>query len=180
MDGANDARAREKVHNAATMAGMSFANAFLGLCHSMAHKLGAEYHLPHGLANALLMEQVIRFNATEAPRKQAAFPQYGYPDATSRYARIARYVGLSKSGKETNDEMTVLLLEAFRELSDKLEIPHSIKEAGVDEKKFIANLDRLSEEAFDDQCTGANPRYPLISEIKQLYTNAYYGERKTV
>jgi acetaldehyde dehydrogenase/alcohol dehydrogenase len=180
LNGANDARAREKVHNAATMAGMSFANAFLGLCHSMAHKLGAEYHLPHGLANALLMEQVIRFNATEAPRKQAAFPQYGYPDATSRYARIARYIGLSVTGKESNDEMTALLIEAFRDLSDKLEIPRSIKEAGVDEKKFLANLDRLSEEAFDDQCTGTNPRYPLISEIKQLYTNAYYGNRKTV
>ncbi|MDR3232933.1 MAG: bifunctional acetaldehyde-CoA/alcohol dehydrogenase [Planctomycetaceae bacterium] len=175
--GQNDRRAREKVHNAATMAGMAFANAFLGLCHSMAHKLGAEYHLPHGLANALLMEQVIRYNATEAPRKMGIFPQYGYPDATSRYARAARYMGL---GEGTNEQMTEKLIAAFRNLSDRLEIPKSIKEAGVDEKRFLANLDKLSEEAFDDQCTGTNPRYPLISEIRQLYTNAYYGEHKTV
>jgi acetaldehyde dehydrogenase/alcohol dehydrogenase len=179
--GGNDTKAREKVHNAATLAGMSFANAFLGLCHSMAHKLGAEYHLPHGLANALLMEQVIRFNATDAPRKQAAFPQYGYPDATSRYARVARYMGLNIGrGDASNEIMVERLIEAFRALSEKLEIPRSIKEAGVDEKKFFANLDELAEEAFDDQCTGTNPRYPLISEIKQLYTNAYYGEQKTV
>ncbi|MDR1958438.1 MAG: bifunctional acetaldehyde-CoA/alcohol dehydrogenase [Planctomycetaceae bacterium] len=180
-NGMNDAKAREKVHNAATMAGMSFANAFLGLCHSMAHKLGAEYHLPHGLANALLMEQVIRFNATEAPRKQAAFPQYGYPDATSRYARMARYIGLSaEQGDASNEVMTERLIQAFRNLSDRLEIPRSIKEAGVDEKKFFAQLDELAEEAFDDQCTGTNPRYPLIGEIKQLYTNAYYGTHKPV
>ncbi|MDR0611400.1 MAG: bifunctional acetaldehyde-CoA/alcohol dehydrogenase [Planctomycetaceae bacterium] len=180
-NGQNDAKAREKVHNAATIAGMAFANAFLGLCHSMAHKLGAEYHLPHGLANALLIEQVIRFNATEAPRKQAAFPQYGYPDATARYARMARYMGLNIGyGDASNEEMTTRLIEAFRELSDRLEIPHSIKDAGVDEKKFFANLDNLAEEAFDDQCTGTNPRYPLISEIKLLYTNAYYGNQKTV
>jgi acetaldehyde dehydrogenase/alcohol dehydrogenase len=179
--GENDAKAREKVHNAATMSGMSFANAFLGLCHSMAHKLGAEYHLSHGLANALLMEQVIRFNATEAPRKQATFPQYGYPDATSRYARMGRYMGLNIGrGDASNEVMTERLIEAFRGLCDKLEIPHSIKEAGVDEKKFFANLDNLAEEAFDDQCTGTNPRYPLITEIKQLYINAYYGDQKTV
>ncbi len=176
-EGEKNLRAREKVHNAATMAGMAFANAFLGLCHSMAHKLGAEYHLPHGLANALLMEHIIRYNATEAPRKQAAFPQYGYPDAVSRYARMARYMGL---GEGTNEEMTEKLIEAFRSLSDRLDIPHSIKEAGVDEKQFFAQLDELAEEAFDDQCTGTNPRYPLINEIKQLYTNAYYGNRKTV
>jgi acetaldehyde dehydrogenase/alcohol dehydrogenase len=159
------------------MAGMSFANAFLGLCHSMAHKLGAEYHLPHGLANALLMEHIIRFNATDAPRKQAAFPQYGYPNATFRYARMAHVLGL---GEGSDEEMTDRLIVAFRDLCTKLEIPHSIKDAGVDEKKFFANLDRLAEEAFDDQCTGTNPRYPLISEIKQLYTNAYYGEGKKV
>jgi acetaldehyde dehydrogenase/alcohol dehydrogenase len=177
VNGENDAKAREKVHNAATMAGMAFANAFLGLCHSMAHKLGAEYHLPHGLANALLMEHIIRFNATDAPRKQAAFPQYGYPNATFRYARMAHVLGL---GKDSDVEMTERLIGAFRHLCTVLEIPHSIKDAGVDEKKFFANLDRLAEEAFDDQCTGTNPRYPLISEIKQLYTNAYYGDNKAV
>lgn len=171
-EGHKNQRAREKVHNAATMAGMSFANAFLGLCHSMAHKLGATYHLPHGLANSLLLEQVIRFNATEAPRKQAAFPQYGYPDATSRYARMARYVGL---GEGSNEEMTEKLIAAFRKMCFELDIPGSIRDVGVDEKIFIAQLDELAEEAFDDQCTGSNPRYPLISEIKQLYLNAYYG-----
>ena len=176
-NGEHDAKAREKVHNAATLAGMAFANAFLGLCHSMAHKLGAEYHLPHGLANALLMEHIIRFNATEAPRKQAAFPQYGYPNATFRYARMAHVLGL---GEGSDIEMTERLIGAFYDLCTKLEIPHSIREAGVDEKKFFANLDRLSEEAFDDQCTSTNPRYPLINEIKQLYTNAYYGDNKAV
>jgi acetaldehyde dehydrogenase/alcohol dehydrogenase len=176
-NGEHDAKAREKVHSAATMAGMSFANAFLGLCHSMAHKLGAEYHLPHGLANALLMEHIIRFNATDAPRKQAAFPQYGYPNATFRYARMAHVLGL---GEGSDSAMTDHLIAAFHDLCTKLEIPHSIKDAGVDEKQFFANLDRLSEEAFDDQCTGSNPRYPLIGEIKQLYTNAYYGENKAV
>jgi len=172
-NGEKDQRAREKVHNAATMAGMAFANAFLGLCHSMAHKLGAEYHLPHGLANALLIEQVIRYNATEAPRKQTAFSQYGFPDATSRYARMARYMGL---GDGTNEEMTEKLLKAFHELCAKLEIPATIKDVGVDEKNFFDRLDDLAEEAFDDQCTGSNPRFPLIGEIKQLYTNAYYGK----
>jgi acetaldehyde dehydrogenase/alcohol dehydrogenase len=176
-NGEHDAKAREKVHNAATLAGMAFANAFLGLCHSMAHKLGAEYHLPHGLANALLMEHIIRFNATDAPRKQAAFPQYGYPNATFRYARMAHVLGL---GEGTDVEMTERLMGAFHDLCTKLEIPHSIKDAGVDEKKFFANIDRLAEEAFDDQCTGTNPRYPLISEIKQLYTNAYYGDNRAV
>jgi acetaldehyde dehydrogenase/alcohol dehydrogenase len=176
-EGDKNLRAREKVHNAATMAGMSFANAFLGLCHSMAHKLGAEYHLPHGLANALLLEHIVRYNATDAPRKQAAFPQYGYPDATARYARMARYVGL---GNGTNEELLQKLLTAYKELCAQLDIPKSIKEAGVDEKRFFENLDALAEEAFDDQCTGTNPRYPLISEIKQLYTNAFYGECKVV
>jgi acetaldehyde dehydrogenase/alcohol dehydrogenase len=175
--GASDEKAREKVHNGATLAGMAFANAFLGLCHSMAHKLGAEYHLPHGLANALLMEHVIRFNATDAPRKQTAFPQYGYPNATFRYARMAHVMGL---GEGSDLEMTNRLIDTFHDLCTKLELPHSIKDAGVDEKKFFENLDSLSERAFDDQCTGANPRYPLISEIKQLYTNAYYGENKVV
>jgi len=139
--------------------------------------LGAEYHLPHGLANALLIEHIIRFNATDAPRKQAAFPQYGYPNATFRYARMAYVMGL---GEGTDMEMTERLIDAFHNLCTKLEIPHSIKDAGVDEKHFFANLDNLAEEAFDDQCTGTNPRYPLISEIKQLYTNAYYGDDKAV
>jgi acetaldehyde dehydrogenase/alcohol dehydrogenase len=177
LHGASDAKSREKVHNAATLAGMAFANAFLGLCHSMAHKLGAEYHLPHGLANALLMEHIIRFNATDAPRKQAAFPQYGYPNAKFRYARMAHVMGL---GEGSDDEMVERLIKAFHELCTKLDIPHSIRDAGVDEKAFFAHLDRLSEEAFDDQCTGTNPRYPLINEIKQLYTNAYHGNSKAV
>jgi len=129
------------------------------------------------LANALLMEHVIRFNATDAPRKQTAFPQYGYPNATFRYARMAHVMGL---GEGSDLEMTNRLIDTFHDLCTKLELPHSIKDAGVDEKKFFANLDSLSERAFDDQCTGANPRYPLISEIKQLYTNAYYGENKVV
>lgn len=177
-NGAKDPRAREKVHNAATMAGMSFANAFLGVCHSMAHKLGAAYHLPHGLANALLIEHVIRFNATEAPRKQAAFPQYGYPDATSRYARMARYIGLGADRPDaTNEEMVEHLIKAIRQLCEMLEIPATIQGAGVEEKKFLAELDELAEEAFDDQCTGSNPRYPLIREIKQLYLDAFYGKR---
>ncbi len=178
MNGSKDPKAREKVHNAATMAGMSFANAFLGVCHSMAHKLGAAYHLPHGLANALLIEHVIRFNATEAPRKQAAFPQYGYPDATSRYARMARYVGLgADTPYASNEEMVEHLIKALRQLCEKLEIPATIQGAGVEEKRFLAELDELAEEAFDDQCTGSNPRYPLIREIKQMYTEAFYGKR---
>ena len=171
-DGERNVRAREKVHHAATMAGMSFANAFLGLCHSMAHTLGAEYHIPHGLANALLIEEVMRFNATDAPRKQAAFPQYEYPEGKQRYARIARYLGMT--GK-TDEQLVEQLIEALRDLKKKLDIPSSIREVGIEKRQFLANVDRLAESAFDDQCTGGNPRYPLISEIKQLYLNAYYG-----
>lgn len=179
FDGLTDVHAREKVHNAATMAGMAFANAFLGVCHSMAHKLGAAFHVPHGLANILLIEEVIRFNATEAPRKQAAFPQYGFPEAGARYARLARYVGLGNSD-DPDHEMVERLITAIRKLADDLNIPRTIQEAGVPEDEFLAKLDQLSEDAFDDQCTGANPRYPLIPEIKQMFLNAYYGNRKDV
>ncbi|MDX9980824.1 MAG: bifunctional acetaldehyde-CoA/alcohol dehydrogenase [Lentisphaeria bacterium] len=171
-DGARNLKARERVHNAACMAGMAFANAFLGICHSMAHKLGAAHHLPHGLANALLISHVVKYNATDAPVKQAAFPQYTYPSVKERYARIADYL---KLGGKTLDEKVDALVAAIETLKRELNIPASIKEAGVPEKAFFAGLDELAEEAFDDQCTGANPRYPLIAELKQLYTNAYHG-----
>jgi acetaldehyde dehydrogenase/alcohol dehydrogenase len=169
-NGAKDELAREKVHNAATMAGMAFANAFLGLCHSMAHKLGAMFHLPHGLANALLINEVIRYNATDAPRKQTAFPQYEYPNAKARYARIARYLELPGTN---DDQLVESLIGAINKLKYELDIPACIKNAGVDEKAFMGCLDELSEMAFDDQCTGANPRYPLFGEIKQVYIQAF-------
>ncbi len=175
-NGLNDIHAREKVHNAATMAGMAFANAMLGVCHSMAHKLGAAFHIPHGLANALLIEEVIRFNSADAPRKQAAFPQYAFPEACYRYSRIARYCGLGTM--DDSDEVCVeRLIAEIRKLCDRVNIPRSIQEAGVEESEFLAKLDKLAEDAFDDQCTGANPRYPLISEIKQMLLNAYYGKK---
>ncbi len=173
-NGAQDPKAREKVHNAATMAGMAFANAFLGICHSMAHKLGSMFHVPHGLANALLLTHVIRYNATDVPWKQTSFPQYTYPSAKERYARIADYLGL---GGATLDEKVELLIEAIEKLKAKLKIPKSLREAGVPEKEFFAKLDELAEKAFDDQCTGANPRYPLISEIKELLVKAYNGTK---
>jgi len=169
-NGAKDELAREKVHNAATMAGVAFANAFLGLCHSMAHKLGAMFHLPHGLANALLINEVIRYNATDAPRKQTAFPQYEYPNAKARYARIARYLELPGAN---DDQLVESLIGAINKLKSELDIPACIKNAGVDEKAFMGSLDELSEMAFDDQCTGANPRYPLFGEIKQVYIQAF-------
>jgi acetaldehyde dehydrogenase / alcohol dehydrogenase len=171
--GASDLKAREKIHYAACLAGMAFANAFLGICHSMAHKLGAAHHLPHGLANALLINEVIRFNATDKPIKMAAFSQYSYPTAKERYARIADYLGL---GGKTLDDKVELLIEAINTLKGKLDIPANIRDAGVPENAFYATLDQLAENAFDDQCTGANPRYPLISELKQLYINAYEGK----
>nr|WP_319777136.1 bifunctional acetaldehyde-CoA/alcohol dehydrogenase [uncultured Sphaerochaeta sp.] len=171
-DGPNNKKAREKVHNASAMAGMAFANAFLGVCHSTAHKLGAAFHIPHGVANALLINQVIRFNANDTPTKQAAFAQYEYPSATSRYVRIADFLGL---GGKTDSEKVDNLVKAIDELKAKLDLPKSIKDTGVEEKAFMDRLDALSEEAFDDQCTGANPRYPLISEIRQIYLNAYNG-----
>ena len=171
-NGANDVTAREKMAHASTIAGMAFSNAFLGICHSLAHKLGAEHHVPHGIANALLINEVIKFNAVENPRKQGTFSQYKYPNAKFRYARIADYLNL---GGNTDDEKVELLIKAIDDLKVKLGIPASIKDSGVSEEKFFATLDQLSENAFDDQCTGANPRYPLISELKEIYTKAYYG-----
>ena len=171
-NGTENVKAREKVHYAACLAGMAFANAFLGICHSMAHKLGAAHHLPHGLANALLINEVIRFNATDKPLKQTAFPQYTYPTAKERYARIADYLNL---GGKTNDEKVDRLVKAIETLKNTLDIPASIQDAGVPEAEFRRSLGELSEHAFDDQCTGANPRYPLIREIQELYLKAYSG-----
>ena len=175
--GAEDPRAREKMHYAATLAGMAFANAFLGLCHSMAHKLGGHYHVAHGLANALLLPYVIQYNATEKPTKQGLFPQYRYPFVGQRYAQLADILGLTAGiAADDVDGKVRRLIEAVQDLKDKVNIPHSIQEAGVDEKAFLEGLDALSEEAFDDQCTGANARYPLIPEIKELFLKAYYGK----
>lgn len=171
-NGANDPIAREKVANAATMAGMAFANAFLGVCHSMAHKLGAYHHLPHGVANALLIDEVLRFNAAEAPAKMGTFPQYDHPHTLARYAQVAGALGLG--GKSDEDKLESLIA-AIDALKESIGIKKTIKDYGVDEKKFLELLDEMTENAFDDQCTGANPRYPLLSEIKQMYLNAYYG-----
>ncbi|MDB2385763.1 bifunctional acetaldehyde-CoA/alcohol dehydrogenase [Shewanella sp.] len=175
--GANAPLAREKVHNGATIAGIAFANAFLGICHSMAHKLGAEFHLAHGLANALLISNVIRFNATDLPTKQAAFSQYDRPKALCRYAKIAEYLTLEGTqGDDVTDEQKVdALLKEIDLIKTKIGIPSSIQAAGVNEADFLAKLDELAEDAFDDQCTGANPRYPLIAELKQLLLASYYG-----
>lgn len=170
--GAKAPVAREKVHNGATIAGIAFANAFLGVCHSMAHKLGAEFHLAHGLANALLISNVIRFNATDMPTKQAAFSQYDRPKALCRYAAISEHL---KLGGKTDEQKVEKLIEKIEELKKVIGIPASIQEAGVNEADFIAKLDELAEDAFDDQCTGANPRYPLISEIKQVLLDSFYG-----
>ena len=172
-NGPNDANAREKMANAATMAGMAFANAFLGVCHSMAHKLGAFHHLPHGVANALMINEVLRFNAAEVPVKMGTFPQYDHPKTLRRYAEVAEYLGLK--GK-TDEEKLESLIKAIDELKAKVGIKKTIKEYGIDEKNFLDRLDEMTEQAFDDQCTGANPRYPLMSEIKQMYLNAYYGK----
>jgi acetaldehyde dehydrogenase/alcohol dehydrogenase len=169
-EGTTNIKAREKMASASTMAGMAFANAFLGVCHSMAHKLGAEHHVPHGVANALLINEVIRFNAVDNPIKQAAFPQYKYPNAKWRYTRISDYLQL---GGNTEDEKIELLIKAIDELKSKINIPMTISEAGVSKEKFYATLDHMSEQAFDDQCTGANPRYPLISELKSMYINVF-------
>jgi len=173
-DGANDRVAREKMANAATMAGMAFANAFLGICHSMAHKLGAYHHLPHGIANALLINEVMRFNASETPTKMGSFSQYAYPHALARYAEVATYLGIDGANDEEKFEN---LLKAIDELKVKIGIKPTIKDYIPDEQKFLESLDEMVENAFDDQCTGANPRYPLMSEIKQLYLNAYYGKK---
>ncbi len=176
-DGTTNVKAREKMAHASTMAGMAFANAFLGVCHSMAHKLGAMHHLPHGVANAILINETIRFNSSDAPRKQAAFPQYKYPNAKFRYARIADYLNL---GGNTDDQKVDLLINAIDELKKKINIPMTIKDAGVKEQNFYGSLDEMSELAFDDQCTGANPRYPLISEIKDMYINSYEKAEENV
>ncbi|EKQ52267.1 MULTISPECIES: bifunctional acetaldehyde-CoA/alcohol dehydrogenase [unclassified Clostridium] len=172
--GTTNIKAREKMAHASSVAGMAFANAFLGICHSMAHKLGAFHHVPHGIANALLIDEVIRFNATDAPRKQAAFPQYKYPNAGWRYARIADYINL---GGNTEEEKVELLIKAIDDLKAKVGIPKSIKEFGVSEEKFYASMDEMVEQAFDDQCTGANPRYPLMSEIREMYIKSYNGRQ---
>ena len=173
-NGPNDPEAREKMANAATMAGMAFANAFLGVCHSMAHKLGAFHHLPHGVANALMIDEVLRFNAAEVPAKMGTFPQYDHPHTLARYAEIADYLKLP--GK-TDAEKLESLIAAIDELKAKIGIKPTIRDYGIDEKDFLDRLDAMTEQAFDDQCTGANPRYPLMSEIKQMYLNAYYGRK---
>ena len=172
-NGQTDVVAREKMANAATMAGMAFANAFLGVCHSMAHKLGAFHHLPHGVANALMIEEVIRFNAAEAPVKMGTFSQYDHPHTLARYAEIADYLGVKGNSDEEKLEG---LIEKINELKAKVGIKDTIKDYGIDEADFLNRLDDMVEQAFDDQCTGANPRYPLMSEIKQMYLNAYYGK----
>ncbi|MGO2497725.1 MAG: bifunctional acetaldehyde-CoA/alcohol dehydrogenase [Vibrio litoralis] len=175
QNGAADPIAREKVHNAATIAGMSFANAFLGVCHSIAHKIGAEFHIPHGLANALMISNVIRFNANDNPTKQTAFSQYDRPQARRRYAEVADHLGLSQEGDRTAQKIE-RLLTWLDEVKKDLDIPMSIQAAGVNEADFLAKLDDLAVDAFDDQCTGANPRYPLISELKEVLKAAYYGK----
>ena len=172
-NGQTDVEAREKMANAATMAGMAFANAFLGVCHSMAHKLGAFHHLPHGVANALMIDEVLRFNAAEAPAKMGTFSQYDHPHTLRRYAEVAEALGL---GGKTDEDKLNNLIKAIDELKAKVGIKKTIKEYGIDETDFLARLDDMVEQAFDDQCTGANPRYPLMSEIKQMYLNAYYGK----
>ena len=172
QNGANDLEAREKMANAATMAGMAFANAFLGICHSMGHKLGAFHHLPHGFTVALVLDEVMRFNASEAPEKMGTFPQYEHPHTLRRYAEIAESLGID--GYDDWDKLNKLIAK-IDELKDTIEMKHTIREYGVEESKFLETLDEMSEQAFDDQCTGANPRYPLISEIKDIYLKAYYG-----
>ena len=173
-NGQTDVEAREKMANAATMAGMAFANAFLGVCHSMAHKLGAFHHLPHGVANALMLEEVLRFNASEVPTKMGTFSQYDHPHTLARYAEVADYLGL---GGKNDEEKLENLIKAVNELKAKVGIKETIKDYNIDEKDFLDRLDEMTEQAFDDQCTGANPRYPLMSEIKQMYLNAYYGKK---
>ena len=175
-NGLNDVEAREKMANAATMAGMAFANAFLGVCHSMAHKLGAFHHLPHGVANALMIDEVLRFNAAEVPAKMGTFPQYGYPHTLARYAEVADYLGI----KGDNDQEKLdNLIKEIDKLKEKVGIKATIKEYVPDEADFLNRLDEMTEQAFYDQCTGANPRYPLMSEIKQMYLDAYYGKTFT-
>ena len=174
-DGLNDVEAREKMANAATMAGMAFANAFLGVCHSMAHKLGAMHHLPHGVANALMIDEVMRFNASPVPTKMGTFPQYAHPHTLERYAEIADSLGI---GGKNDEEKLENLIHEIDILKERVGIKKTIRDYGIDEKVFLDRLDEMSLQAFDDQCTGANPRYPLIGEIKQMYLNAFYGKEK--
>ena len=171
-DGANDPIAREKMANAATMAGMAFANAFLGICHSMGHKLGAYHHLPHGVTVGLVLDEVMRFNAEEVPTKMGTFPQYEYPHALRRYAQIADSLNL---GGNTDQEKLERLINKIDDLKERVGFKKTIKDYGISEEDFLSTLDEMSEKAFDDQCTGANPRYPLISEIKEIYLKTYYG-----
>lgn len=171
-EGANDPIAREKMANAATMAGMAFANAFLGICHSMGHKLGAYHHLAHGVTVGLVLDEVMRFNAEEVPTKMGTFPQYEYPHALRRYAEIADSLNL---GGNTDQEKLERLINKIDELKERVGFKKTIKDYGISEEDFLSTLDEMSEKAFDDQCTGANPRYPLISEIKEIYLKTYYG-----
>ena len=176
-NGPNDPVAREKMANAATMAGMAFANAFLGVCHSMAHKLGAFHHLPHGVANALMIDEVLRFNAAEVPTKMGTFPQYDHPHTLARYAEVADYLGIK--GKNDTEKLENLIA-AIDALKERVGIKKAIRDYVPDEADFLARLDEMTEQAFDDQCTGANPRYPLMSEIKGMYLNAYYGKHDVI
>lgn len=171
-NGQTDYVAREKMANAATMAGIAFANAFLGVCHSLAHKLGAYHHIAHGIANALVIDDVIRFNASETPAKMGTFPQYDHPKTRRRYAEIAEMLGL---GGENDEQKVENLIKAIDELKEKIGIKKTIAEYNVSEEDFLNTLDDMSLKAFDDQCTGANPRYPLVNELKQIYLNAFYG-----
>ena len=172
-NGANDPIAREKMATASTLAGMAFANAFLGVCHSMAHKLGAFHHIPHGIANALLLKEVMRYNADPKPAKMGTFSQYPYPHTLERYCECAHFLGIN--GKDDNETLDIFI-EKIEELKAKCGIKKTIAEYGVDEKYFLETLDTMVEQAFDDQCTGANPRYPLMSEIKDMYLRTYYGK----
>ena len=176
-NGPQDPLAREKMANAATMAGMAFANAFLGVCHSMAHKLGAFHHLPHGIANALMLDEVIRFNSAEVPTRMGTFPQYEYPHTLARYAMVADALGLKG---DTDEAKVEALIQAIDHLKEQVGIRKTIRDYDIDETDFLNRLDDMVEQAFDDQCTGANPRYPLMSEIRQMYLNAYYGTHETV
>ncbi|MGL4989531.1 MAG: iron-containing alcohol dehydrogenase, partial [Cetobacterium sp.] len=177
--GAVAVKAKEKMANASCMAGMAFSNAFLGICHSMAHKLGAAFHIPHGTANALLLDEVIRFNATDKPFKMAGFAQYKYPNAKERYAKLADYLELTK-GNETPEEKVKLFRKKVSELKAEIGIKATIADYGISEQEFLEKLDVMVESAFDDQCTGANPRYPLMSDLREMYLRAYYGADKYV
>lgn len=175
--GSHAKKAKEKMANASCLAGMAFSNAFLGICHSMAHKLGAAFHIPHGTANALLLEEVIRFNATDRPFKMAGFAQYKYPNAKERYAKVADFMGFTK-GNETPEEKVKVLRAKLNELKKEIGIKPTISDYGISEGEFLSKLDKMVEDAFDDQCTGANPRYPLMSELREMYLRAYYGPAK--